>query len=70
MKKNQNNFIPTAFTKLPTEELAAVNGGAITVLSVIGGIGTAYGIYEAAKLCVNGGIWIGNKLFKNNAKYI
>lgn len=47
-----------------------ISGGAITFLAVCEGLGTAYGIYEGGKLCVNAGIWLGNKIFKNNARYI
>ena len=28
------------------------------------------GIYKGGKLCVNAGMWLGNKIFKNNASYL
>ena len=59
------------FSVLSKEELSSINGGeAITFASIMGAIGTAYGIYEAGKLCINVGIWAGNKIFRNNVNYL
>ena len=52
------------------EKTRTINGGSITFLAVCEGLGTAYGIYEGGKLCVKAGIWLGNKIFKNNASYL
>lgn len=47
-----------------------INGGSGTFLNVCGGMGKAFLIYTGCKYCVNAGIWIGNKMFNNNAKYL
>ena len=47
-----------------------LNGGAVTILGVAVGVVVTWGVIEAGRGFINMGIGIGNKTFKNNAKYI
>ena len=52
------------------ETTRTINGGATNLISMGKGACDLYAIYKGSKLCINLGIWIGNKIFNNNAKYL
>ena len=56
--------------KVNENESRKLNGGAVSLFGVAAGVAATWGVIEAGRGFINIGIGIGNKIFKNNAKYL
>ena len=56
--------------KVNENESRKLNGGAVSLIAAAAGVAATWGVIEAGKGFINMGIGIGNKIFKNNAKYL
>ena len=56
--------------KMNEAETKKANGGAVTAAGVAAGVVLAWGCCEAGRGFINMGIGIGNKIFRNNARYL